>query len=156
MAVSTSHSIRTLDALEIRHPVYPAAAFRFVVDGLGFTTDRAVGQYASEGLPLPDMHHVSGQQLCLGLREFAIERFGMLAPCVLRHWNIARTEDFGRIVYALIEVGRLTRSTEDSIDDFHAVFDFEEAFSPAALTAATVGASARGDSPAGPRRNTFH
>jgi uncharacterized repeat protein (TIGR04138 family) len=133
MAVATTHSSSALDAVEIRHPSYPPAAFRFVLEGLAFTTERAYGQYASEGLPVPDMHHVSGQQLCLGLREFAIDRYGMMAPCVLRHWNIARTEDFGRIVYALIDAGRLTKSTEDSIDDFHAVFEFDEAFSPSAL-----------------------
>lgn len=141
MAVATTQSSSATDALEIRHPAYPPAAFRFVLEGLSFTTERAFGQYASqcggpsasEGLPLPDMHHVSGQQLCMGLREFAIDRFGMMAPCVLRHWNIARTEDFGRIVYALIDSGRLTKSAEDSIDDFHSVFEFDEAFSASAL-----------------------
>jgi uncharacterized repeat protein (TIGR04138 family) len=76
---------------------------------------------------------VSGQQLCLGLREFALERFGPLAPNVLRHWNIHRTEDFGRIVYLLIETEQLAKSAEDSIDDFHAVFDFHEAFSDGAI-----------------------
>jgi uncharacterized repeat protein (TIGR04138 family) len=115
---------------------YPEAAFRFVVEGLRFTTERACSQYLAEGLPIPDMRHVSGQQLCLGLREFALERFGPLAPNVLRHWNIHRTEDFGRIVYLLIEAEQLAKSTEDSIDDFHSVFDFQEAFSPFALRAA--------------------
>ena len=80
-----------------------------------------------------DERHLSGQQLSLGLREYAIDRFGMLAPCVLRNWNIVRTEDFGRIVYALIEMGELSRSTDDSIDDFRCVFDFEEAFSLTSL-----------------------
>ena len=135
MAVATTHSNAELPHPALQDSCYPAAAFQFVVDGLGFTTERAFGQYLSEGLPLPDMRHVTGQQLCLGLREFAIERFGMLAPCVLRHWNISRTEDFGRIVYALIEAGRLDKSADDSIEDFHAVFDFDEAFSPAVLGA---------------------
>ena len=114
---------------------YPVAAFRFVVDGLRFTTERACSQYLSEGLPLPDMRHVSGQQLCLGLREYALERFGPLAPNVLRHWNIHRTEDFGRIVYLLIEAEQLAKSADDSIDDFHSVYDFQEAFSSSALRA---------------------
>jgi uncharacterized repeat protein (TIGR04138 family) len=112
---------------------YPEAAFRFVLEGLRFTTERACSQYLTEGLPLPDLRHVTGQQLCLGLREFALERFGPLAPNVLRHWNIHRTEDFGRIVYLLIETEQLAKSAEDSIDDFHAVFDFQEAFSDAAI-----------------------
>lgn len=145
MAVATTHSSSTLDSVEIKHPIYPPAAFRFVIDGLAYTTDRAFGHGAGEdpraagGLPLPDMRpdtrHVSGQQLCLGLREYAIERYGMLAPCVMRHWNVVRTEDFGRIVYALIEAGRLTKSAEDSLEDFQAVFDFDEAFANGALSA---------------------
>ena len=114
---------------------YPEAAFRFVLEGLRFTTERACAQYLAEGLPIPDLRHVSGQQLCLGLREYALERFGPLAPSVLRHWNIHRTEDFGRIVYLLIEAEQLAKSTEDSIDDFHSVFDFQEAFSDGALRA---------------------
>jgi uncharacterized repeat protein (TIGR04138 family) len=125
--------------LSLAHPAltgsgYPEAAFRFVLEGLSFTAERASFQHASGGLPMPDLRHVSGQQLCLGLRELAIERFGLLAPCVLRHWKIARTEDFGRIVYALIEAEQLAKSPDDSIDDFHSVFDFEEAFSPSALS----------------------
>lgn len=112
---------------------YPEAAFRFVVAGLQFTTERACSQYLSEGLPMPDLRHVTGQQLCLGLREFALERYGPLAPNVLRHWNIHRTEDFGRIVYLLIEAEQLARSADDSIDDFHSVYDFQEAFSDSVL-----------------------
>ena len=123
---------------ERQHPAlgtspFPEAAFRFVVEGLRFTTERACNQYLAEGLPMTEQRHVTGQQLCLGLREFALDRYGPLAPSVLRHWNIHRTEDFGRIVYLLIEAEQLARSTEDSIDDFHAVYDFLEAFSDSVL-----------------------
>jgi uncharacterized repeat protein (TIGR04138 family) len=79
-------------------------------------------------MPEPSSSHVTGQQLCMGLREFAIQQYGMLAPAVLWHWNIRRTEDFGRIVYAMIDGGVLSRTAEDSIDDFSGVFDFSEAF----------------------------
>ncbi|MEY3026623.1 MAG: hypothetical protein RLZZ238_1520 [Planctomycetota bacterium] len=137
MAVATTHSHMTLP-IPTDAP-YPPAAFQFVVEGLSFTTERAFAQYAREGLPMPDLKHVSGQQLCLGLREYAIERFGMLAPCVLRHWNICRTEDFGQIVYLLIESGQLSKSSDDSIEDFRGVFDFAEVFANRSL-AARVGA----------------
>lgn len=132
----------TQSSPQLPHPAvsgsgYPAAAFDFVESGLAYTTERACAQFQqcqTGGLPAPDIRHVTGQQLCLGLREFAIERYGVLAPCVLRHWNISRTEDFGRIVYSLIEAERLAKSPDDSIDDFHAVYDFDEAFSLAALS----------------------
>jgi uncharacterized repeat protein (TIGR04138 family) len=105
---------------------YPVEALLFVRDGLGHTVDRV---HADPDL-LPDAsRHVSGQQLCLGLRDFAIERYGMLAPAVLRSWNIHRTDDFGRIVFAMIDHELLSKTPQDSIDDFRAVFDFDEAFS---------------------------
>ncbi len=117
----------------MRDTCYPSAAFQFVLEGLAFSTDRARELSVAAGLPEPDLRHITGQQLCMGLHEYAIDRFGMLAPCVLSHWNIVRTEDFGRIVYALIAAGRLDRSSDDSIDDFRSVFEFDEAFSRSAM-----------------------
>ena len=72
--------------------------------------------------------HVSGQQLCLGLRDYAIKRYGMMAPAVLRSWNLRRTDDFGRIVFAMIEHGLMSKTAEDTLEDFQAVYDFDEAF----------------------------
>ena len=72
--------------------------------------------------------HVSGQQLCLGLRDYAIERYGILAPAVLEHWHIIRTEDFGRIVFAMIDAGLMSKTSADTLEAFRAVFDFGEAF----------------------------
>lgn len=116
---------------------YPLEAFHFVRDGLAHTVERALTQSNLQahggGLVQPDNHHVTGQQLCLGLRDYAIERYGMLAPAVLQHWHIHRTEDFGRIVYAMIEGEALSKTTEDSIEDFAGVYDFDEAFSNAQL-----------------------
>jgi len=104
---------------------YPVEAFSFVREGLSFTVHRV----HAEGANLPEgARHITGQQLCLGLRDFAIEQFGFLAQVVLMHWNIIRTDDFGRIVYAMIEAGLMSRTQEDSLDDFRGVFDFSEAF----------------------------
>lgn len=72
--------------------------------------------------------HVTGQQLCQGLRELALARWGRMARTVLRRWNITSTMDFGHIVYAQIELGQLQKVEEDSIDDFKNVYDFETAF----------------------------
>ena len=78
---------------------------------------------------MPDQdRHISGQQLCLGLRDHAIERYGLMAPVVLEHWNVRRTEDFGRIVFAMIEGGLMSRTDEDTMEDFRSVFHFDEAF----------------------------
>jgi len=116
---------------------YPPEAYEFVQDGLTFTANTIHGVPGAEQpeertaaeLPGESSRHVSGQQLCLGLRDFAIDRYGFLAPAVLEHWHIRRTDDFGRIVFNLIEAGCMSKTAEDSLEDFRCVFDFGEAFS---------------------------
>jgi len=72
--------------------------------------------------------HVTGAELAWGCRDFALERFGRLAQPVLGYWGIRRTDDFGRIVFSLVEVGLLAALPTDRESDFAAVYDFEEAF----------------------------
>jgi uncharacterized repeat protein (TIGR04138 family) len=72
--------------------------------------------------------HVTGQELAWGCRDFAQQQFGLLAPVVLGHWGISRTEDFGRIVYTLVEVGLLVTQPGDSESDFEGVYQFAEVF----------------------------
>ncbi len=72
--------------------------------------------------------HVSGAELAWACRDLARERFGLLARAVLAHWGLTRTEDFGRIVYTLVEIGLLVTLPGDSEEDFRQVFSFAEAF----------------------------
>jgi uncharacterized repeat protein (TIGR04138 family) len=111
---------------------YPIEAYAFVREGLNYTVHHV--HEDPDALAESD-RHISGQQLCLGLRESAIERWGLLAPVVLEHWKVRRTNDFGRIVYAMIAAGLMTRTSSDSMDDFHAVYDFDEAFCREAMLA---------------------
>lgn len=110
---------------------YPPQAFEFVRQGLAHTVQTIHGQAASAGDLEPsddEGRHVSGQQLCLGLKDYAVRRYGLLARTVLRHWSINRTEDFGRIVFAMIDAGLMRKTDEDSVQDFRDIFDFDEAF----------------------------
>ena len=50
---------------------------------------------------------------------------------MLAHWGITRTEDFGRIVFTLVEVGLLVTQPGDHEADFEGVYDFAEAFGEA-------------------------
>ena len=77
---------------------------------------------------LDERRHVSGAELSQAVRDLAVERFGMLAGGVMRSWGVNSTSDFGRMVYDLIEAGQMSRTEEDDIHDFDAVFDFEKAF----------------------------
>ncbi len=74
------------------------------------------------------VRHVNGQQLCAGLRDYAIKRYGKMARLVLQHMNIHETDDFGRIVFAMIEAKQMSRSEGDKFEDFCNVFSFDDAF----------------------------
>jgi uncharacterized repeat protein (TIGR04138 family) len=104
---------------------YPPEAFQFVREGLSYTAEHIHGN--REAIP-ETRRHISGQQLCMGLRDFAIEQYGLLAPTVLAHWHIHRTDDFGRIVFRMIEKGLMSKTDDDTFEDFRRVYDFTEAF----------------------------
>jgi len=124
------------DAAEAWTRSYPPEAFAFVSDGLGHTASLVHGD-APPYVPITDEgRHVDGRQLCEGLRDFAIRRFGLLAPAVLGHWNIHRTDDFGRIVFAMIADDKLKKTDEDRLEDFFGVYEFATAFSDRAITEA--------------------
>jgi len=109
---------------------WPLEAYEFVQRGLQETAVRIhehVDTFAQ-----PD-RHVSGQELCLGLRDYAIDQYGLLAPMVLELWHVHRTDDFGRIVFAMIDLGLMQQRPEDSVDDFCGVYDFREAFDQQSL-----------------------
>jgi uncharacterized repeat protein (TIGR04138 family) len=72
--------------------------------------------------------HVTAAELAWACRDFALQQYGLLAPVVLAHWGITRTEDLGRIVYTLVEVGLLVTQPGDHESDFNAVFEFTDAF----------------------------
>lgn len=114
---------KPLEAVVEAVGLYPVDAFLFVQQGLQYTVQKLHAK-RKKG----ESKHVSGQQLSSGLREYALKKWGMLAGVVLRRWNITRTDDFGRIVYALVDNGFMSKTEEDSIEDFRNVFDFREAF----------------------------
>ena len=111
---------------------YPMEAFDFVRRGLGFTAESVHGQ---RELAAHEEQHVSGRELCLGLRDFAIRQYGYMAPTVLASWSIRRTSDFGRIVFDLVEAGFMSKTDRDTPDEFIGVYDFAEAFSDDELAA---------------------
>lgn len=80
---------------------------------------------------LEHRRHVTGAELAVACRDFALEQFGLMAEPVLEHWGITRTEDFGRIVYTLVEVGLLVTQPGDRESDFAAVYSFHDAFNSA-------------------------
>ena len=72
--------------------------------------------------------HVTAAELAWACRDFALQQYGLLAPVVLAHWGITRTDDLGRIVYTLVDVGLLVTQPGDHESDFNAVYEFTDAF----------------------------
>src|SRR5437899_10705012 len=100
-----------------KDPRYPRAAYDFVTEALQHVIQK-IGKQS----------HVTARELLLGLRDYAREEFGPLARTVFESWGVHRTEDFGHIVFNLVEAGEMGKTDEDRIDDFDAVYRFEEAF----------------------------
>lgn len=80
--------------------------------------------------------HVTGQELCRAIQRYAIDQYGMLARCVLDHWGVKTTGDFGEIVFNLIDIGQMRKTDNDRREDFDDVFDFGEAFDEQTVFAA--------------------
>jgi uncharacterized repeat protein (TIGR04138 family) len=96
---------------------YNERAYLFVLGTIEFLQSR-----------LDVRRHVTAVELAWACRDFAVEQYGLLAPGVLAHWGISRTDDFGRIVYTLVEVGLLVTQPGDHESDFNAVYEFADAF----------------------------
>ncbi|MFK7759551.1 MAG: Minf_1886 family protein [Phycisphaerales bacterium] len=111
---------------------YSPACFPFIRDGLAHTAQMIHGQsedqYAQDLGLSEESRHVDGTQLCLGLRDHAISRYGLLAKPVLNKWGIYETKDFGNIIFALVEANLMRTTDDDSIEDFDNVFDFDDEF----------------------------
>jgi len=72
--------------------------------------------------------HVSGSELLEGIRQYALKEFGPMAMTVLNRWGIRRCEDFGEIVFNLVDKGILGKTDEDRKEDFAGGYDFNKAF----------------------------
>lgn len=106
--------------LQERDPRYHAKGYLVVLSALNHVMEH-----------LPERRHISGAELAHGLRELAVERFGVMSRTVLEHWGLHSTEDVGRIVFALVECGVLVKQEGDRIEDFRDVYDFREVFEEA-------------------------
>lgn len=100
-----------------KHGRYKPNAYRFTLDAVHYTVQG-----------LEEIRHVSGEELLEGIRRLALERFGPMAKTVLEQWGILRTEDFGRIVFQLVDEGLLGKTEQDKLSDFSRGYDFNEAF----------------------------
>lgn len=103
--------------------VYPVEAFEFLHRALHFSVVRVHGDISRRA---KETRHVSGRELCQGVRTYALQQYGMMARTVLARWNITSTFDIGRMVFALVDGGLLQKTPQDNLEDFRNVYDFSE------------------------------
>jgi uncharacterized repeat protein (TIGR04138 family) len=105
-----------------KDPRFPYEAYEFVFSALTYT-QKALGLNRDGAAE----NHVSGRQLLEGMRDLALEEFGMMARTVFHLWGVRRTDDVGDIVFNLVEANLLSKTDEDRREEFHEVFDLDEA-----------------------------
>ena len=111
-----------VDRLVLHDSRYTRDAYLFLRDGLDHT-QKLITKNGREKL-----RHLTGQELCGGLRAYALEQWGPMTATVLGEWGIHACADFGEIVFNLIEGGVFSKTDADRREDFHGCFDFFEAF----------------------------
>ena len=115
----TSELLKKVELICRKDSRYKPEAYLFLLAGLQFTVTQ-----------LPQPRHITGQELADGLRLYGLDQFGPLTAQVFEHWGVRSTEDFGRIVFTLVENKLLRKTEEDTLEDFKHLYDFSSAFDP--------------------------
>ncbi len=124
-----------LENLVVKDPRYPRGAYLFVREALDHTQSTlAKGTKES-------VRHVTGQELLTGIRNYGLSLFGPMAFNVFAEWGIHRCEDFGEIVFNMVEIGLLSKTSKDSREDFKDGYDFRREFRDPFLPPSKIGIS---------------
>ena len=122
----TMHHPKLADLVR-RDPRYAYEAYEFVFAALAHT-QKLLGRAVPDEPPAEPgpNHHVSGGELLHGVRDLALREFGFMARTVFHMWGIERTDDFGEIIFNLIEANLMSRTPNDSRRDFQNVYDLDQ------------------------------
>jgi len=115
-------SIERLEKLLRADRRYPQDAYNFVYEALDWTLRQIRGEASVVDV------HVSGAELLEGIRRYALAKFGPLGAAVFAGWGITRTDDWGEIVFNLIDYDLMGKQDSDRKEDFRAVYDIPRAF----------------------------
>lgn len=115
--MSNMEMLKIITRLAERDRRYRKEAYLFVLAGLEFTVEK-----------LPEVRHLSGQELAQGIADYARAQYGYMAQTVLEYWGIKQTLDFGEIVFNLIQEGLMRKAEEDHKEDFDGVYEFNAEF----------------------------
>ena len=107
-----------------RYGMFAAEAYFFVFEALPV----AQRMVLAKRKPDVDEFHVSGSELLDGIRYYAMKQFGYMARSVFEAWGVCSSEDFGRIVFHLVDAELMRKTDDDKLEDFQNGFDFKTAF----------------------------
>lgn len=111
-----------LDKMVEQNPRYRRDAYLFLREALEFT------QKAISKANRNQVRHITGQELLNGIREYALALYGPMTAIVLEEWGITSCEDFGNMVFLMVENNLLRKTEQDSLEDFKNAYSFDEAF----------------------------
>ena len=112
-----------LEKIVAKDPRYTRESYLFVREALDHT-QKTIGKPPKDDAP----RHVSGQQLLTGIRDYALQQYGPMTMAVLNEWGVHRCEDFGELVFNMVENSLLAKTDKDSREDFKGGYNFEDAF----------------------------
>ena len=119
-----------LNRIQAKDSRYDREAYAFVREALDHTQKTMAKDRHGR------LRHITGQELLGGIRDFAQDQFGPMAMSLLEEWGVHSCEDFGEIVFNMVEAGWLAKTDKDSRADFAGGYDFVEAFRKPFLPAA--------------------
>jgi|SRR5438034_1852669 len=102
---------------------YHRDAYLFVREALDHT-QKMIGKPAKKN----EIRHVTGQQLLAGIKDYALSQYGPMTLMLLQEWGIRSCEDFGEMVFLMVECNLLAKTEKDTRDDFKEAYSFTEAF----------------------------
>jgi uncharacterized repeat protein (TIGR04138 family) len=112
----------TLEKILQRDTRYHRDAYLFVREALDFTQKLAQKTHKEE------VRHITGQELLAGIRAYGLQHYGPMTLALFNQWGLRSCEDFGQIVFNMVESNLLAKTEKDSPDDFKGGYDFETAF----------------------------
>ncbi len=113
---------KVVQDIVVKDPRYTRGAYHFVREALDYT-QRMITQEGKQ-----PARHISGQELILGIKAFALQQFGPMSMTVLEDWGINQCEDFGELVFNMVDNQLLSKTEKDRREDFGGGYDFFEAF----------------------------
>ena len=137
----TANFDEALDQIVLKDPRFHRDAYMFIREALDHTQrmgnkgsksekgEKSESRHVSSDEPAEGkVCHVTGQELLAGVRAYALDQYGPMTLTVLNEWGVHQCEDFGELVFNMVENHLLAKTKNDSREDFKGGYDFTEAF----------------------------